>query len=356
MPDLILYTAKQFAEQLHFQNSANQLYNKLFNIPDESPEAAFCLDDYTQSPFALTYRDKDGQSRTTQYNAGTGKVFDLPIASRKTPLTEKVLDAAAAGVGIAGGFGEAETVKINRIVADDVAGVNMTKNKQALDVIADGIFYAKGPAGSDLDLDIDLQRDSSNNLTYDFTAGGASITTAFIEAQTQLRSKGCPLGNMVAILGDTWLTKWMTDTTVQAYLQNTQNNQLAVSQLTPPELLDAEGLVVLGQYRGLGMLAPIWVCAYTPSTPYVSDEGQSATDFVADANCLFFSLNSTRYKVNRGVNVLDENEKRTREYGDMIIDMYTEKDPVAEYIRVSMRHALVPAKIDHTAKTVGTFT
>lgn len=354
MPDLILYTAKQFAEQLHFQNSEAQLYNRLFSTPDESPEAAFCLDDYTQAPFALTYRDKDGQSRTTQYNAGTGKVLDLPIASRKTPLSEKILDAAAAGVGIAGGFGEAETVKINRIVADDIAGVNMTKNKQALDVIADGIFYAKGPTGSDLDLDIDLGRVAGNNLTFDFTGAG-TITQAFIAAQTQLKSQGCPLGNMVTILGDSWLNKWMTDTTVQAYLQNTQNNALVASQMVPPELLGAEGLVVLGQYRGIGMLAPIWVCAYTPSTSYVSDEGETATDFVADANALFFSLNSTRYKVNRGVNVLDENEKRTREYGDMIIDMYTEKDPVAEYIRVSMRHALIPAKINHTAKSVGTF-
>lgn len=355
MMDTILRTAKKFIEVQYFQATEAQLFNKIFNVADESTDAAFMLDKLVGSPFAMTYRAKDAQARTVQYAPGSGVLIEPPIGSIKTPITEDLLDKIAVGVETLGGFGVNEAQIINQIIRQHVAQVNMLKNKQALDVLADGKFYAFGPGGVTIGQDIDFSRNAALNMTYDFTAVGATLTTALSEAQTTLRSYGMPFTNMVAIMGSSWQTEYSSDSTIQAYMANNQSNLLQISNMVPPELMGAEGLYILGQYRGPGMLAPIWLCGYAPPVAYVKDEGETAEDYVAATECIFFSLADIRYKVNRGVSVLDEFGNRTRAVGDIIVDKFTDNDPVTEFIRTSTRHCFVPALVNHTGKSTGTF-
>ena len=355
MADILTRAAKQYFEQVYFQQTERQLFNRLFNVVDESTDSNFILDKYTGNPYALTYRQKDGQSRVAQYAPGSGILIDVPIASRKTPITEELLDRVAAGIEAIGGFGINEAQMVNQIVRDHVAGLNMTKNKQALDVFADGKFYAKGPAGADIGLDISFWRNASNDMTYDFTTGGASMSKALQEAQDYLRTKSTPLSNMVCIMGASWLSKYGSDTSIQAYTATSTQGNVLIQQLMPPELIGIDGLHVVGQYRAPGMVAPMWICAYAPPVAYIKDEGEAAGKYVADTQALFFALDDVRYKVNRGVNVLDENGKRVRAVGDLVIDRFSDNDPVVEYLRTSTRHCFVPGNPDHTAKSTGTF-
>ena len=356
MADLITRTAKRYYEEVYLQNIGAQFFNKIFGIPDESTTAAFTLDKFTSSPFALTYRQKDGQSRVTQYTAGSSTTVEPPIASRKTPLSEDILDSVAAGVEADGGYGPNEAQQVNQILRDHVGGLNMLKNKQAIDVLQYGYFYALGPEGADVGLNITFGRDAGNSLTYDFTDAAATITAAFVEAQAQMIAMGTPYQDQVVVLGSDWQTEFTTDATVLAFMQNNAMNQLMVAQMAPPELLGIEGLFVLGQYRSAGMLAPLWVTAYAPPIAYVKDEGETSEPYVPTTNAIFFSLADTRYKINRGVNALDDMGQRVRLVGDLVIDRYSENDPVTEFIRTSTRHCFVPANIDHTVYTVGTFT
>jgi len=71
---------------------------------------------------------------------------------------------------------------------------------------------------------------------------------------------------------------------------------------------------------------------------------------------IMFSLNSTRYKVQRGVDVLGIDGRSTRAVGDVVFDEYTDKDPIVTYIRSQARYAFIPAMVNHTARQTGMFT
>ena len=353
--ETITRAAKQFYEELYLQQTERQLFYTLFNMLDESTAAGFMIDKLTGSPYAVTYRAKNGESHVRQYAPGSGLLIEPPIASEKTPLSEELLDRVVAGVDASSGFGNNEAALINQIVREHVAAMNMTKNKQALDVLKTGTFPANGPGGVDIEEGIDLSRAGANSLTYDFTVGSATMTIALSEAVEQLRSKGTPLDNMVCVMGSDWITKYNSDTAIAGYMDNNSANQIVASQMAPSELLNTEGLYVMGQYRGPGMVAPLWICQYAPPTSYVKDLGAASEPYVSDNAAIFFSLSDVRYRVNRGVNVIGENGKRMREVGDLVIDRFADNDPVTEYVRSNTRHCFVPANIDHTAVSVGTF-
>lgn len=353
--DLITRTAKQYLEQVYFQVTEAQLFNKIFNIADESTASGFMLDSLVQSPYALTYRAKNGEARVVQYAPGSGVLIEPPIGSIKTPLTENLLDKVIAGIDGVDGYGPNEAQLVNKIVRQHVSQINMLKNKQALDVLADGVFNAYGPGGVNTGQEVVFVRNAALNMTYNFTALGATITEAFAQAESTMRGFGLPFQNNVVILGSNWQGAWNNDTEIQTYTQSNASNSLLLSQLAPPELSGAEGLYILGQYRGKGMLAPLWVCAYAPPIAYVKDDGENSEPYVGANNAIFFSMSDTRYKVNRGVNVLDEYGKRMRAVGDIVVDRFSDNDPVCEYIRSSTRHCFVPGMINHTGKSVGTF-
>jgi hypothetical protein len=122
-----------------------------------------------------------------------------------------------------------------------------------------------------------------------------------------------------------------------------------------PELFGTMGLVLVSRVRVGAMVHPVYVCTFQPGTSYVGYKGATATAWVPDAEALAFSLDDRRYRINRGVNALDEMGGRIRVAGDLVVDRYVENDPVTEFVRSQTRHCYVPANVNHTFKSTGTF-
>ncbi len=352
--DIITRTTKRYYEELKLQEG-NQLYKTLFPTVDSSTDSAFLLDKLIQDPYGVSYRDKDTQSVLRSYEPGSGMMIDIPRSSEKTPISESLLDAVAVGLESTAGFGANEAKIIGDIVKQHIGAHNMTKNKQALDVLLEGVFKARGTGGSDLGLDIDYGRKSALDLVYDFTAGGASFLEALKNAQEELRDNGTPLGGMTMLMGEKWLTELSKDAKAQEMMQNNSSNLLIQTQMMPPMFSGTEGLFVVGQLRGLGMIAPVWLTSYSPGVAYKASPSATASPFIADDKAVFFSTQDTRFDVQRGMVVLDNNDKASRVTGDVVFDMYTDKDPVTTFLRSATRHAFVPANADHTAGDTGTF-
>jgi hypothetical protein len=231
----------------------------------------------------------------------------------------------------------------------------MTKNKQAIEVIETGLFEARGRDEANLGLDIQFTRDSSLALTYDFTQSGASFVESISNQQEQLRLFGTPLTGMCAMLGQDFLSAFSADDDAQKLALNNQVNQLLVTQMTPVLLTGTDGLYIVGQLRGKGMLAPVWLTAYSPEFGYKKAKSAAAEPFLADNKMIMFSLQDTRFTVRRGVTVKDDSGKASRMVGDIVMDKFTTDDPVTTFLRSSTRHVFVPANINHTSVTTGTF-
>lgn len=351
--ELVTRAAKRIYDEKYLLDTNRQFFSKIFNVLDESTTASFMLDKLIGAPYAVTYRAKNGQSHVRPYTPGTGLQIEPPVASEKTPLTEELLDKLAAGVDVTSGFGANELAQVNEIVRDHISAHHMTKNKQALDVLRTGIFPANGPGGVDIGQKINLGRAAANSITADLTS--ISMTAALAAGIAQLHSKGTPLDNLVCVMGSSWLSDYGSDSDINGNKDNNSANLTLRTEMIPPELMGIEGLFIKAQYNGGDMLAPLFICSYAPPTAYVKDKGKTAEPFVPANAAIFFSLSDIRYRVNRGVNVIDGSGKRAREVGDLVIDRFSENDPVAEYIRSSTRHCLVPANINHTLVSVGTF-
>jgi hypothetical protein len=352
--DLLTRTAKRYHEELKLQG-VSQIHSALFGTVDSSTDSNFLLDSLVQDPYGISYRNKDMQSVLRAYKPGSGTLLEVPRASEKTPISEAIRDAVAAGLEATAGFGANEASIVGKITAQHIAAHNMTKNKQAIDVILNGEFNAKGTGGTDLKLDIDYGRKSSLDLTYDFTQNGASFVEAVQNGQEELRANGTPLGGLVMLMGNSWLSAYSNDDKAQEMADNNMLNGLLISPMTPVLLNGTAGLFVVGQMRGKGMLAPVWLTSYSPGVAYKSGPDAAAAPFIADDKAAFFSLEDTRYSVHRGVDVLSDSGKAERKVGEIVFDSYNEKDPVNTFIRSSTRHAYVPANVNHTAGSTGIF-
>lgn len=349
--EIITRTAKRYYEELYLQNTAIQFFATIFGILDESTDSAFLLDSLIGSPYAIGYRPKNGESGVRNFQPGKGQLIEVPVASEKTPITESLLDKVIAGVDADGGFGQNEANLIGKIIRQHTSAVNMTKNYQALQLFSNGIFEAKAADGSDLGLDISFTRDASLTLTADFAV--ISITQAFANIQAAALAKGTPQENQCLILGANWQAEFSKNAEVQSFMQNNGANVNVSSDMMPPLFLNTEGLAVIARYRAPGMNFPLWLLSYQPAVSYVPSEGASSVPYVDADEALFFALSDERFRVNRGVNVIDGSGKRERAVGDLVIDTFSDNDPVTEYIRSNTRHVFVPANIDHTAKSTG---
>lgn len=346
---------KKYFEQVKMAGEKKQLWQFLFPNDDTDDSSTFQLDELVPEIYGVVYRERDAESNVRTYQAGKGSTYDIPRASEKTPITEKLNDAVVAGLE---GNESAQTQAsrlFGNIAKQHRAGFNMTKNRQALDVFVKGVFEARGKNDADLQIDLDFGRSGDLDLAYDFTAGGATWFEGAKIAQDALIAKGAPIDQMFTIQGLNWQSQFSSDEAVQKYMQNNGVNLIVETQMMPGEFKNVEGLVLLGKVRAPDMLAPIWVFAYQPGVPYKADKSAAAEPFIAPDVAIWGSLASERYTVQRGIDALDKNEKKVRESGELVIDDFTSKDPVKEFVRAQSRHAFVPGYINHTAKTTGTF-
>jgi len=352
--DILTRTAKKYYEELFLQGG-KQIFSTLFPTNDESTDSAFSLDTLIAEPYGIAYRDRDTQSALRPYDPGVGQVIDVPRASEKTPISESLLDKVAVGVNETAGFGANEAKIVGDIVRQHIAAHNMTKNKQALDVIESGVFTAKGVGGVDLGLSIDFARKSSLNMTYDFTANGATFSEAITNQQEELRANGTPLSNLVMMLGQNWLSAYSEDEEAQRFAQNNALNQLVVNPMTPQLLSGTQGLYVVGQLRSKKMLAPVWLTSYSPGISYRAHKGASPVDFMPANKAFMFSMDDTRWHVKRGILVKDDSGRVNRVVGDLVLDKFSDNDPVTTFLRSATRHVFIPANINHTSASTGTF-
>jgi hypothetical protein len=69
-----------------------------------------------------------------------------------------------------------------------------------------------------------------------------------------------------------------------------------------------------------------------------------------------FSSGDKRYRVFGGVDALSDNGKAIRVSGaEIVFDSFNTFDPVTELVRSQTRFCLVPANINHVARSTGTF-
>jgi hypothetical protein len=241
------------------------------------------------------------------------------------------------------------------IIKQHTAGHTATRWKYALDVIRTGQFSPKGPQGNAIGLAIDFSRDDSCDITYDFTDTGATIDTALKNLYDAVDDQGVNPSELCVIMGKSWIKELYDDSSVLERMRANSANNIILSNLIPPELKNTEGLYLVGQYLIPGTIAPIYICGYRPQGQWVAYKGATAANFMPNDEAVIFSLQSTRYRVFRGVDALNTNGEAVRAVGEIVFDSYTEKDPVSTYLRSQTRFACVPGEIDHTARSTGTF-
>jgi hypothetical protein len=352
--DPLLGTAKRYVEE-QVLIDGKQLFEALYNTPDVSLDSKFRLDKLLARPYAVAYREKNGESVIRPFEAGSGEEHDLPISSEKTPISQELLDKAVVGIDVAGGFGVTEIKRVSDITKQHWAGHNMTKNKQALDVLLDGVFQARGVGGVDLNKDVDYLRDNSlNNIAYDFTAVGAKFFEYIAQVQQALSAKGAST-DITMIAGANTLAFMGQDEEVQNAMLANAANVLVQQSINPPTWQGTKGLTQVFYGRGGAMLTPITVLAYAPGTEYRASKGSADEPWIPVDDSVFFPTNEESFNVQRGMTVFDDQQKPVRVAANLAIDKYYTDDPITTFIRSNTRHLFAWANIDHTASSTGTF-
>ena len=353
--ELVNRGAKRAYTERKLGIEGKSLFDLVGRQEDSDTSSAFLVDRYISSPYAVAYRNKNNESIIRNFQPGSGQLIEIPRLSEKTPIDEELRDQIAVGVEPSSGAAASIMKNVDQIIGDHIEGHLMTKNKQAIDFLRTGVFNALGYGGADLGLSIDYGRDSANDITYDFTAGTASMLTAIREAQDQLRAKGTPLDGMVMIMGDDWSTNFSQDTDIQTIRRNNDANLIVEAKMEAPQLMGVEGLHIVTRLRDASMLAPVWICRYEPPTQYVGEKGATPEAWIPSDETVFFSLGSKSWKVYRGVDAFNDSGKAVRVVGNMVVDSFDTQDPITTFVRSQSRHALVYGNIDHTLRSTATF-
>ena len=302
----------------------------------------------------LTVRG-DQQSAIRTYQPGSGVFLIPPRASEKTPISENLTDAIVAGME----GNEDQTMNAAQLfmnISDQhVSGHQMTKNKQALDVFSTGQFKALGAGSTDLGLNIDYSRTSGNSMTYDSTIAGNTFSKAARAAKQLILDSGSAGDVFFAIAGKSWLDLYRKDTELAEWGKSNPLVSYNEAQNVPVEFNNVDGMILKGSAHIDGDIESLWLFDYRPGTRYFDKEGGTSAPFVADNEILFGCLGDRRFSVIRGIKCLDGMGNPVVEAGEIVLDSFSEEDPVTEYIRSQSRHAFVPADVNTTVKITGTF-
>lgn len=327
----------------------------LYPSVDNSLNANFAYDDLIFTPHAIAFRKPGGQSQVIPYTAGVGRVYEIPIASAKTPVDEALRDAIIAGGEATETFASNNGRLMSQILNQHAVSWNVTKWKLAIEQLRTGIYSPLGLGGQDIGLSVDQSRDASLALTYNFTASGATMDIAMRQMYNAGRAQHLPAGNLVMLMGKKWLNEFENDTTVQGKRTANISNDLLQQQLNPTELGNVFGLYRVGMYRPAGVYSAMNICTYEVDTSFYQYSGATAEDFLDENEAILFSLDSVRWTVNRGMDILNDSGQITRVVGDVVYDDFTEKDPAQYNIRSQIRKAYFQADPNTVVRCRGTF-
>lgn len=348
--DVVLRTAKELYERRAFDSGKTQLHEYLFPNEDTDLAAGFSLDKLIQNTYGIRYTI--GQAAVRAYQPGSSTVIVPPLAGEQTPITGDLLDSVVRGSEAVEGFDANKAKLVGNIVGDHYDAFTMTKNYQALRVLADGEFVATGEQGSDIGLDLDYGRAAGNDLTFDFTSGTPSYADGVTEAIDLLLENGAQ--EIMAIAGKNWRKQFSTDAGVLKYMESNASNTLLIQPMIE-EINGVQGLRAMGQYRPAEIAVPCMYASYQPGAKYKSHEGATAVDFVGDDEIIFFGMTAPRYTVNRGIDIINESGEMDREAGALVFDRFFSPNPVGQFMRTQTRHCFVPADVAQTVKVTGTF-
>ena len=353
-----LRTTKKYYEEVYNTLSGGQkgIDQFLFPIDDYDTSANFALDKLVINPHGITFRRPGEGSPVRPYNPGTGNIYEIPIAGDKTPITQRMRDAVVAGIESTGGFASSHERQLTDILRTAVAAHNVTRWKLAIDTMRTGAFSPVGLGGNDIGLSIDFSQSADCDITYDFTATGATIDIALREALSAYTAQYGTKNNVVILMGEDWLAEFESDDDVLEKMKANMDNVLVQQNLVVQSLQNTYGLHLVGRYRPSGSVVTAWICNFSPDTDFTQYSGATATDFFPSDEMLIFSMNSPRYRVFRGVDAFDGGGNIVRSVGEIVFDSYTENDPPTEQLRNQTRFACIPANIDHVVRSTGTFT
>lgn len=355
--DIVTRTATRLYKEKHLLKmpGLRSLYDLLFRTPDVDISADFRLDRLISSPTGFSYREKSNGSVIRRFKAGTTELIKVPRASEKTPIDEELREAVAAGSEPTDSQMSNLMKNVDNILEDHVEGSEMTKLKQSIDTVRTGVFEARGVKGQDLNLDYDHERDASNDLTYDFTLGGASMTEALLNISNKMDADGVPLQDRFVFMGDLWRTRWGSDSDILEYMKANAANQLIEQRLFAERFGGIQGVYVIAHFKPLGANADLWLLSFQPGVPYVAYEGASEEPWWPTNECFFGSFTDKTFKVQRGLDYFDDGGRVQRAAGELIVDSFYDKDPINQFVRSQMRHMYVYGNINHTGKSTGTF-
>jgi hypothetical protein len=347
--DLITRTASRLYEERHL--SAMGLDSVLFRSLDEDNSAAFRLDRYISSPYGMTYRNPTNQSIIRQFAAGSTELIEVPVASEKTPIDSELRDQVAVGNEPTVSQVQQMAKNVDQIIGDHVEAKNMTALKQAIDVPRTGIFSARGIDGADLGLDYDHGRNALNDITADLAV--ITVNDALEAVDARLNTTGTPNGNRLLIVGSDWASAILNDSTVLELRKANPSNELIAQERLERTWPGAENLHVIATYRPPAALSSYIICVVSPGTDYVEFLGATPEAWVPADELIALSLNDRTYKINRGIDALDDNGQHRRDNGDLVVDSFTTDDPVTTFIRSQRRTIYIYANIDHTLRSTG---
>jgi hypothetical protein len=334
--------------------TSKQLHEFLFPRKNEDTTATFVLDKLQSEPYAIVYRQKNMQSHVRVYQPGTTEQILPPRASEKTPIDECLNDSIIASVANNAPFQEKDSALVSEIVIQHTQAMNLTKNKQALQVFINSNFVAPGEEGEGIGLDISFDRDAGSEVAYDFTAVGATFKEAVKQAADAAVSQGVPKSGFFMIAGADWQSKMDEDTALLEYLSKDRR-----IPEDPAIVTETEGLTVLEYVKMPGWKVPVWVLDYDPGVPYRSEEGGTPEDWIPADTSIFGSIQDTRWTVNRGVDTKGVSstgsETTVRQVGDIVFDTFVDNDPSTRWHRSQTRHCFVPGNPDRMVVSVGTF-
>lgn len=327
----------------------------LFPVVNNDLSANVAMDELQFTPHAIAFRDKDQQSQVIPYSPGTGMVYPVPHASAKTPITEKLRDAVIVGNEAIASFAANNGVLIEQILKQHTTNHAITAWKAAIDVLRTSIFGAKGLKGESIGLEIEQSREASLTTTYDFTASGATMDLALKQMYDAGRAQNMPMNNLVVILGKKWLAQFENDTGVQKFLEANTANTLLTQSMAPAELNNTFGLFNTARYRARGVVAPMFICAFEADKPFYQYKGATAEEFFPEDEAVMFSLSTPRIRVNRGIDLYNDNKQVVRGVGDILYDDFSQDDPIGYWLRSQSRYAFLQSDPNTAVLCTGTF-
>jgi len=355
----ILSALKEFYQEINNEVMGGEkgIDQFLFLLDNRSTEAEFNLDKLVVQPHGVAFRHPDSQSIVRSYTPGTGIFYDIPHASEKTPITEKLRDSIIAGAS-GTGFSESNARLMSQIMVEHTVAHTTTRWKYAIDTMRTGKFTPLGAQGDEISgLEIDFSRDASLDITADLTDSDVDFDVAMKALYDAYRAKGGNPANLTVIMGTDWLYEMQTTDDVLTRMQANAANVLIRQNMNPPKYMGVNGLYFVGEYLIPGTFSMVTILGYEPQDTFVAYKGATAEVFFPTDEALMFSSGDKRYRVFGGIDALDDSKRAVRVAGsEIVFDSYNSFDPVTEFIRSQTRLAFIPANIDHVARSTGTFT